>query len=269
MNQEYTDWKARYEESGGTDAEAAAHMESLHEQAQTLAQAYFDNSDFIQMLNDTELDEVAAIRENTAGLTDATQAAYRLTQELSKGLGAAVISSGGLGGGGTWDDESGGSAEGYFSRTQALLLSKWGGNSSSGNLPGSKSHAYGLRRVPFDDYPALLHEGERVLTKSEARAEETALGAGLPRLGYSPPVRDEYPPLSDSAGGRRSGAGGGEYLDTTPGTGGPQGLQNGGEGGVNLSVTGNNFVGTGEEMADQIFEIIMRKLEVAWKAAGR
>ena len=31
------------------------------------------------------------------------------------------------------------------------------------------SHAYGLDRVPYDDYPALLHEGERVLTTSQAR----------------------------------------------------------------------------------------------------
>ena len=31
-------------------------------------------------------------------------------------------------------------------------------------------HAQGLEYVPFDDYAALLHEGEMVLTKAEARA---------------------------------------------------------------------------------------------------
>lgn len=35
-------------------------------------------------------------------------------------------------------------------------------------------HAYGLDRVPYDDYPALLHEGERVLTAREARAQDAA-----------------------------------------------------------------------------------------------
>ena len=30
-------------------------------------------------------------------------------------------------------------------------------------------YAYGLKRVPYDNYPALLHEGESVLTKSQAR----------------------------------------------------------------------------------------------------
>ena len=31
------------------------------------------------------------------------------------------------------------------------------------------SNAYGLNRVPYDNYAALLHEGERVLTAREAR----------------------------------------------------------------------------------------------------
>lgn len=33
-------------------------------------------------------------------------------------------------------------------------------------------YAYGLDRVPYDGFPALLHEGERVLTASEARQTE-------------------------------------------------------------------------------------------------
>lgn len=32
-----------------------------------------------------------------------------------------------------------------------------------------KPAAFGLERVPYDDYPALLHEGERVLTANQAR----------------------------------------------------------------------------------------------------
>ena len=51
------------------------------------------------------------------------------------------------------------------------------------NTPGtelmerSRSNAYGLRRVPYDGYAALLHEGERVLTAREARAMDRG-GAG-------------------------------------------------------------------------------------------
>ena len=29
-----------------------------------------------------------------------------------------------------------------------------------------------MDRVPYDDYPALLHEGERVLTASQAREQD-------------------------------------------------------------------------------------------------
>ena len=36
----------------------------------------------------------------------------------------------------------------------------------------SSSHAFGLRRVPFDNYPALLHAGERVQTAEEARRSD-------------------------------------------------------------------------------------------------
>ena len=33
-------------------------------------------------------------------------------------------------------------------------------------------YAYGLDRVPYDNYAALLHEGERVLTAREAREQD-------------------------------------------------------------------------------------------------
>lgn len=39
--------------------------------------------------------------------------------------------------------------------------------------PTPKPHAFGLRRVPYDNYPALLHQNERVLTAQEARSAES------------------------------------------------------------------------------------------------
>lgn len=81
---------------------------------------------------------------------------------------------------------------------------------------GGKKHAFGLDRVPYDDYPALLHEGERVLTASEARAQDAGQGA-------SP---------------------------------------------VQITITGNYFTGTPEEMADQLAEILVRKLMQANTAAA-
>ena len=37
-------------------------------------------------------------------------------------------------------------------------------------------HASGLTRVPYDNYPALLHQGERVLTAQEVRQGERSSG---------------------------------------------------------------------------------------------
>lgn len=48
--------------------------------------------------------------------------------------------------------------------------------SPSGLLKDWKSHAYGLDYVPYDEFPALLHQGERVLTAAEARAADRAGG---------------------------------------------------------------------------------------------
>lgn len=59
------------------------------------------------------------------------------------------------------------------------------------NLPG---YAYGLDRVPYDSFPALLHEGERVLTAAQARAADQRGGGGARHMTiniYNPTVRDE------------------------------------------------------------------------------
>lgn len=57
------------------------------------------------------------------------------------------------------------------------------------------SNAFGLNRVPYDDYPALLHEGERVLTASQAREQDAgkapASGGQIVITGNSFSVRDD------------------------------------------------------------------------------
>ena len=210
LAQEFAAAKRQYEESERTDTEAGAKMESLYEQAQILGQAYFDNSDFVKILNETEQDEIEAIRRATAGLENAYSALYELNQTMSKGLAVRL--------GGIWG--------GAGTPGKADQLTTVGGHVG---IAGEKQdyyttysgvkvpypHAFGLDRVPYDDYPALLHEGERVLTAAEARAQDAG---------------------------------------TVPS--------------ISLTVTGNSFNGTSEEMADQLWEIIMRKLEQAYTAAA-
>lgn len=65
--------------------------------------------------------------------------------------------------------------------------------------------------MPYDNYPALLHEGEQVLTAAEARAQDA-----------------------------------------------------GAAGSIQVTITGNSFTGTPEELAD----ILVRKLTQAATAAA-
>lgn len=47
-----------------------------------------------------------------------------------------------------------------------------GGSGTTGTRSTQYSHAFGLPRVPYDNYPANLHQGEKVLTKREANDYE-------------------------------------------------------------------------------------------------
>jgi len=66
------------------------------------------------------------------------------------------------------------------------------GNFSSPLSGNESSDAYGLSYVPYDNYPARLHEGERVLTAAEARAYKNG-GASItiPKLADTIVVRED------------------------------------------------------------------------------
>jgi hypothetical protein len=52
------------------------------------------------------------------------------------------------------------------------LYTKGGGLGGKNAQLKANRHAIGLPRVPYDNYPALLHEGEKVLTKQQANQSE-------------------------------------------------------------------------------------------------
>ena len=57
---------------------------------------------------------------------------------------------------------------------------------------GSIPHATGLKRVPYDGYPALLHEGEQVLTRVEAdQRKNNSGGIHIAKLADSVVIREE------------------------------------------------------------------------------
>lgn len=211
LQEKYAYQMRRYE-NGDTDA--GAELESLYEQAQILGQAYFDNSDEMDRLNDVEKREIEAINKAIAPLEIAHQRLYELNQTM-KGLAVKLPSAFGYSSRGEYVTQTRGENSLARGREENSLLSR-GHITERRDLQGNR-HAFGLERVPYDEYPALLHEGERVLTASEARSQDTGQAGAAP---------------------------------------------------LQITITGNSFTGTPEEMADQLVEVIVRKIRQARIAAA-
>lgn len=149
MHDQYTSLVDQYQSATEEDKAAiASQIEALKEEAQAMADSAYDASEMSQDLHDVNLDLIAAIRENTAALGSAAWGQdYEVEQEKTKGTGESIVST----------------AASKYNEIQAL-----GGN------------AWGLDRVPYDNYLTYLHEGERVLTASQARAMDQ--GGSAPNI---------------------------------------------------------------------------------------
>lgn len=158
LHEQYTGLVAQYQTATEEDkAIIAAQIEALKGEAESMAETAFHASGAMQGIQDVELELIAAIRENTDALGRAGWGNdYALSHALSIG-GAGVRFA---------------RAEGTVSTTSTSPDAVRRGQGFRG--PGA---AYGLDRVPYDNFPALLHEGERVLTASEARAQDGGGGA--------------------------------------------------------------------------------------------
>lgn len=140
MHDQYTSLVDQYQNAPEEDkAVIASQIEALKEEAQAMADSAYDASEMSQELHDVNLDLITAIRENTAALGSAAWGKdYEVEQEKTKGTGSTLLD------------------------TVSSAISK--ANSFVGQ------NAWGLDRVPYDNYLTYLHEGERVLTASQARA---------------------------------------------------------------------------------------------------
>lgn len=150
MHDQYTSLVDQYQNAPEEDkAVIASQIEALKEEAQAMADSAYDASEMSQELHDVNLDLITAIRENTAALGSAAWGKdYEVEQEKTKGTGSTLLD------------------------TVSSAISK--ANSFVGQ------NAWGLDRVPYDNYLTYLHEGERVLTASQARA--TDQGGSAPNV---------------------------------------------------------------------------------------
>lgn len=167
LHEEYTALAAAFQDASEEEKITLGEKaDSLKSQAEALAEGAFDASGEMQEVRDVELELISAIRENTLALgTAAYLGDYEKQQELSVGAGGAYIDSLDL------QEQAAGIRE---------SVDRFTGPGYNGPFdvdPANWSpHAWGLDYVPYDNFPALLHQGERVLTASQARAADQGAG---------------------------------------------------------------------------------------------
>jgi len=164
LHGQYTNLMEQYQAASEEDKAAiGAEISALKQQAEAMAQAGYDASQVSQDLQAVELDLIDAIRANTQALGSAGWGAeYRQSQALSKGLGAGILGT------------PGGLENGVSTYSQRRYGGRYDVETGTWHR-----YAVGLGRVPYDEFPALLHEGERVLTAREARRHDAGIQGGV------------------------------------------------------------------------------------------
>ncbi len=155
LRAQFIEASAQYEQGS---QEGGLKMEDLRDQAAALATMAYENSDAYQTMHETELDQLDSLRQLTSTM-ETWYDQYELQQEQTKGQGRGVLDNVFLS-----LEEQGGS----LAASRGFAYGPW-----------ATANAYGLRRVPYDGYAAILHEGERVLTAREARAMDRGGPGGV------------------------------------------------------------------------------------------
>ncbi|MGI6029762.1 MAG: tape measure protein [Candidatus Heteroscillospira sp.] len=130
-------------------------------EAKTRGMNEYNASDGAQLLLESERIMIETIRNDADNNADYWDAGYKRGQWFSNGLIAALFDSWG---GGDFEGDMGSPFERAVNTKFAM------------SPPGGKA-AFGLNRVPYDGYAAILHEGERVMTAREARAMDAGAGS--------------------------------------------------------------------------------------------
>lgn len=246
MHSRYTALVGQYQNATEEDkAVIAGEIEALTEKAQAMAEGAYDASEMSQRLHDVNVDLIGAIRENTAALNGTPwMQSYETQQELSKGQGAAMVRQA-IGG----REDSGDYTDPDSVNYSPIAMGFSGLDPTERTV---HSNAFGLERVPYDNYPALLHAGERVLTAREARNQDQGWAGILSGRDAAP----EKAAATDWAGLLAPQETRGLTERTTDG----QGM---GETVIQVTVSNNSFGGnmTAEEVAEVIADRMMLKYQ--------
>lgn len=162
---ELKDEYAKYiAEAEAGNEEAGAEIGKILAEAQVIAQNEYFASEGYQLQLAANKDLADRIKNDTALHDEYWNAGREMGLKFSEGLASAIR--------GTVSDT--------FAPASSYLT---GGGASAATpyaagLQANGSHASGLTRVPFDNYIALLHEGERVLTAREARQADQGASDG-------------------------------------------------------------------------------------------
>ncbi|MCB6366846.1 hypothetical protein LI291_11755 [Intestinibacillus massiliensis] len=133
---------------------AWAKMGEVLARAKTVGINQYNASEGAQLMRQSEEALIGEIREDASADQAYWDAGYARSQNYSKGLAAGML-----------DANIRALANGAVETLDPKTAYYQYGITPTG-------HAAGLPRVPYDNYPALLHQGERVLTAREARQQD-------------------------------------------------------------------------------------------------
>lgn len=136
------------------EAGDAAEMGRMIMEAKIQGMNEYNASDGAKLALESELALARAVREDTKSDSAYYDAGLRKSQEFTRGL-----------------------AEGMFQDNPLMNGGTYNPVTDTYEYPDGSSNAFGLKRVPYDGYHAVLHQDERILTAAEAR--ERGNGGGV------------------------------------------------------------------------------------------
>lgn len=157
----------------------------------------YNASEGAQLALASEKSLAETIRNDADSNQNYWDAGYEKAEWYTKGLGAGmadkaqgILASGGTLIGGNYYNKGGGMVPGLglSGVVERMNTADWPQTHfgpagtpymqyQGGFQPGAPRNAFGLNYVPRDDFPSILHQGERVLTASQARTADRAGGS--------------------------------------------------------------------------------------------